>query len=380
MITKEKVDRLITTGLLKIEYTYVRNHQGDVTLLSDGIVDPSKPDSIAYKTFYENFKGDRLNLTCGSIIYSHKYSKLRGRVNFLDKPNYFDLAKTNNEILILPGEIISVPTNERIGLNFDPRKNETANRYLGALILPRLSLADAGLFYVPSYIDPTWDGILQATIYNMADKPIKLSIGEQISVCKFYEMDGQPDAFFLSSFKEKNHHYGINWRSVLDGSIEPVRRGKQTDRHKNIFQRINSKAVKQLLFENFPLIIGGGLLVNLITFYWGVKVAFVDYPKTKETIEVLTLQVNKLPITGTHSLVLQPGKRNFDGNFLVDLDGKKLDGLWFDYNKEDVQLSNLQLIKDPQPDGKLSRYLYTIVLPKPVTKPTILKIKYIICE
>lgn len=190
----------------------------------------------------------------GPLIKSHnRNSVFKFFSRYLAFNNVYDLLKTKNEYLLLPGEIISVNSNEYIELN----KN------IGAYILPRLSLADTGLLYIPSYIDPCWKGILQATLVNLGEKPVTLRIGEKIAICRFYETKGDIENIsqYETRFQSKSHHFGNTWNSIMVEKKIPFPTKKQ---YSSSFSFISfaSKAI-QWTRKN----ISNTLLVSILVFF-----------------------------------------------------------------------------------------------------------------
>jgi len=381
MIVREKIEDLIRRKLIKISYTFYRDEMGQVSILpNEEFVNPDNIESIAYKVFLKNFKGDRLNLSCGSIVYSHNYSTLSGRENFNGKPNFFDLSKTNNEILIQPGETISIPSNERIALNDEIEFSEKENIYIGAIILPRLTLADAGLFYVPSYIDPTWDGVMQATLYNISEDPITIQIGEHLSVCKFYQVDGKPDKFFLDNFKKFNHHYALNWKNIFDGSKEPVLHGKKPSKEKSSFkQRLNKKKVKDFFSKNAMWFIGGSFLIAATSIYQTLKLAFVDFPKTKDQLEIVKTEIVKIPKSKYYEIDIIPDKFYYQESLTFEIKDRRLSTIWTKYNDDEVKLKYFKVSKNIDNDNKYI-LTFTFQVSDTLIEPKKLKIQVLLSE
>ena len=211
MLALDRIEQLMKSREIEISHAYAPDESGNLIYQGDLAVDVENPDAASTRALRDNFFGDRLSLTLGPIAKSHNSEYARTRPLFNDRAGYIDVRANNDELIIEPGEILSVATNERIKLG----------PTIAAYVLPRLRNVDSGLLYAPSYIDPYWDGILQALIVNLTDKRQKLSLGEKIAICRFYEVDGTVPGSVRDAFPRKSHHFGQSWPKVLDEGAEP---------------------------------------------------------------------------------------------------------------------------------------------------------------
>jgi len=215
MISKAEIEDFITAGEIKISYSFApQNGDGFTYLGQEEHVDLSNPQSPATKLFQKNYFNDRLHVTLGPVIMSHHSLYGRKRRQFKDWERCTDIRESDNRILIYPRETISVNTNERI----------TVKGQLGGLVLPRLKLADSGLLYTTSYIDPWWDGILQAVIVNATDSRQELHLGDRIATCFFFLVHGKVPEEIREEFQRTSHHYGQNWQGILERDDKPFPR------------------------------------------------------------------------------------------------------------------------------------------------------------
>lgn len=150
-------------------------------------------------------------------MFSHRRTQPGGRVRFKGRKGTVDLTKSPNKIVVEPGELLTVQTIERVRLG----------RGIAALILPRLTLATAGLHVASSYIDPGWDGVLQLSLVNSSSRPYELCVGEQIAVCRFYRTSSPVSEEHTQLFPQKSHHFGLTWARVLDTDNDPMPLRKQ---------------------------------------------------------------------------------------------------------------------------------------------------------
>lgn len=218
MLSLAEAERRIAMGELTVGYTFLPRADGTVTEAENEVLaDPANPASDATQLFRKNYFGDRLSLTLGPIVMSHNPRSVDGRNPFRGRKGYFDLRETNNEFTLEPYEVLSVSTNERIALGAS----------LGAFTLPRLTHVDSGLLYVPSYIDPYWDGLLQAVIINVTAHRQKLRLAEKIAICRIYCVTGNVDPAVRETFARKSHHFGQTWQRILAEDGEPIPRRKR---------------------------------------------------------------------------------------------------------------------------------------------------------
>jgi deoxycytidine triphosphate deaminase len=209
MLTRDKVEELIRVGEIRIGYSYCLIDGIWKEFETEQFVDPDNPDSPATKTFRQNFFGDRLMLTVGPVVKTHQTRFPRGRAQFKNLRGCFDLRVKS--IVLEPHETISVSTNE----HFIFRGG------IAAFTIPRLRNVDAGILYIPSYIDPHWNGLLQAVIHNLTGRRQELSLCEGVAVCRLYKTDGVVSHADEKRFASKSHHYGKSWPKILREDFDP---------------------------------------------------------------------------------------------------------------------------------------------------------------
>lgn len=214
MLTRDDVLAKVRNGELVIGYAFDCTTVGEcVRLPQEALVTPNLDTALpSDEMFRSNFFGDRLGLSLGPILYSHrKWQPLR-RPAYKKQKRILDLRESSSRFVIEPGELITVQTIERVKLGGS----------LAALIVPRLTMATAGLQVADSYIDPGWDGILQLALTNVSDSPYELVAGERIAICRFYEVSTPLPPGQIERFAHKSHHYGLSWARILDSDDEPM--------------------------------------------------------------------------------------------------------------------------------------------------------------
>ena len=182
------------------------------TPIVSSLVDLDDPDDWAYAKFNRDTFGGRLSLDVGPVVLSHNHRWKRGHRRFKSFAGVFDLRQSEGKYRIDPGE--SVTINAAQSIRFDGE--------IAALVVPRLTHATAGLALTTSYIDPCWDGIPVVHLQNTSPRPYVIEMGEKFAVLFFFDLKGQPQGdLFRREFANKSHHFGLNWRRVLDEDAHP---------------------------------------------------------------------------------------------------------------------------------------------------------------
>jgi deoxycytidine triphosphate deaminase len=265
----------IRSGKIRLTYAFDPD-QFSIIVPKDGVAtgnDP--PETRGDEILRANLFGDRLGLSLGPVVYSHSYAARADRTNFRALEHNFDLRDNANAITILPGESLVISTLERIALDGQ----------LAATVLPRLTLATAGLLLAPSYVDPHWDGILLLHLHNVSSKSYTLRVGERIGICRFHRLEGHV-THTPQDFAAKSHHYGITWEMVLRGEKLPYPFKKTPQPSVSMAQRVRTwwswaNEARQLL--------GGATLLGLCA------LALIQYGRMSYQIEHLDGVVSGVP-------------------------------------------------------------------------------------
>ncbi|HET9282447.1 MAG TPA: hypothetical protein VFR24_10860 [Candidatus Angelobacter sp.] len=305
MFAKKAMMDALSAGDLSISYEYDLLDKPS-RLQTPASVDPLNRDALGTRIFEQQFFGDRLGLTLGPIVVSEKIHHFPGRVLFKGRSGHFDLTQSNNQIEIMPGEALALHSIEFIRMGAK----------IGAYILPRLTLATAGLVVVPTYIDPYWEGILQLYIVNLSTRPYSLNFGERIAICRFYEVQGaeeNPEA--RSQFAQKSHHYGLNWRRILDTDAEVQPRRKHPIPAAVYRERIRIKAMQLLTnWNNFLGLAAGAALIAAIFGY-------AKFDSKADQIDALSTQVQALKSAVDHEASDQQNvNRDFPQSGVFDIE------------------------------------------------------------
>lgn len=212
MLSNQAIEKRLKTGAISLQYYFLPQADGTVGFHKAGVpVDVKQSTNGAWDFFRQQLKTDRLGLTLGPIIKSHTHNLITGRPTFRGRRGYSDLRDTGGKLVIGPRESVSVATNERIALD-----GSTA-----ALILPRITLGDAGLVLNSAYVDPFWDGTLQLVLTNVTPHAQSIALLEPIAQCFFFNVAPAASDAFAPTLPGKSHHFGQNWHKILEEDAEP---------------------------------------------------------------------------------------------------------------------------------------------------------------
>lgn len=291
MLAEERVLSEIESGALRVSY-YFDPTQDPPGSVDEVNADPASPELPATKAFRAAFFGDRLQLTLGPLVLSHDRALAKGRSRYKGRAGVFDLRQSDGKISLRPRESVTVNTIERIRVDGG----------LGALILPRLTLATAGLVVTPSYIDPWWDGILVLHLSNQSGRRVDLRFGEAIAACRFYKVTGQPlPETFKDEFAEKSHHYGLTWKQILSSDRDPFPLRKRPT--PTVFQ-LDTGGVVDTLKRYGVHLAAAGLSLALVAgvIFWAGNIqSKTDRLESVETTQQRTLERLSYLEAATHS-------------------------------------------------------------------------------
>jgi dUTPase len=339
MFGKNAMSDALSAGDISISYEY--DILDTPSRLKDAAtVDPHDPAALGTRIFQRHFFGDRLGLTLGPIVVSDKFNRLPGRVLFKGRPGHFDLSQSDGQIEIMPGESLGVHSIEyvRIGAK------------VAAYILPRLTLATAGLVVMPTYIDPYWEGILQLYITNFSTRPYSLKFGERIAICRFYEVKGADEnPEVKSQFAQKSHHYGLNWRRILDSDADVQPRRKRHVPVAVYRERLRAKAALFLTnWHNFFGLAAGAALITTIFVY-------ANFQSKAGQIDALSTQIQSLKSAVDHETADQKDlDRDFPQSGTLDVE---------------IPSSQQQLIQEITLERRPPAGAQVLILPTPLNTP-----------
>jgi deoxycytidine triphosphate deaminase len=331
MLAKLEVEKLIVAKEITIAYSFLETAEKQFSFVGEELVNPDVRESLATKLFEKNYFCDRLNLTLGPIVRSHNYTKYSGRKIFKTRPGYYDIRDTDG-FFLQPNEVISVATNERIALKGK----------IGATILPRLTTVDAGLVYIPTYIDPYWNGILQGVIVNIGSQPIRLDLCEKIAICRFYRIDGVVDPQTEQQFPAKSHHFGNNWNKIINEEVDPLPRRKEPYKVEKIRGWIrfldNAKSY-------WKKIVGIGLSGSVIC-----GALWICYTKYQD----FSSKLDRIPFSGTVDISIEPGKSLASKEITVARSARDTQGAWVapEGSADDIEQLTARFSPDPQDPAK----------------------------
>lgn len=294
MFVGEALRAKVAKGQITLRYAFSPTSDGIPTRLIDNpSVDVADAANPATKAFEAAFFGDRVGISMGPVVYSHRYPTRSGRQQFKHRAFCFDLRETG-AIDIAPGESLTISSIEQISLD-----GSTA-----ATILPRLSLATAGVVVSATYIDPYWDGILQLHVINQASAPVTIRFGERIAICRFYPVIGGPvPAQQQKDFPRKSHHYGLNWAKILDTDYDPQPLRKTPTHKVSTMDTAKAKlgTITTWLRENFG-VVAGVLIITAVVQWLRIEDRLKQVDETRadlKRIEETTTKTNDAAKTAT---------------------------------------------------------------------------------
>lgn len=282
MLTEDRVADLIARGRIDLSYHW-DPRSGAPALLEQPKVDAGEPGLPSTQVFRDAFFGDRLRLTMGPLVVSHRYARLHGRSNYRGIPSVYDLRETDGRLEIRPGESITINTIENVRLDGS----------VGAITLPRLTHATAGLVLSPSYIDPFWHGVLVLNLVNQNRKSIEIRFGERIAQTFFFELDGPPlPDSFARDFESKSHHYGMSWARIEDGGDPfPLRKGPVPSRRRAQAEQIGRLVFNRLTAAGLGVVVIAGVLIGFGQL--SEKVSRIDDLEQRVTVVERKLAVSR---------------------------------------------------------------------------------------
>lgn len=351
MLSHLEIENRIKLGDIQVRYSFLPNDAGVITFYPDEqnvIID--SPESAATRFFRAKLFSDRLGITLGPIVRVHDSIIYSDRIWYKGKEGYIDIRETNNILYIEPHEAISIASNERIILGSNT----------SVLIIPRIKNADAGILLNVAYIDPFWDGTLQMIITNVTSHRVKLSLLESIGQCVFFNVEGEVEQRFKEAFPAKSHHFGQNWKKIIEEDADPFPRRKEPEP-----ARVLSKSKRFQIWlskhwkENQPIITGLGLIGLVMSFLITqaqLKQRIEDFEKVSSDISYLKKlgtdkipalerslsNINdKLPIVGIQRLIIPAGKQSDRREIVIDRDLSKTSTAWLQLDPpiENVRVS-----------------------------------------
>jgi len=310
--------------------------------------------------FDQNFFLDRLHLTLGPVVMSHERRYSRTRPVFKNFPGCTDIRDSNDRIVIEPRETLSVNTNEHL----------TTKGKCGAIILPRLKTADSGLIYTPSYVDPWWDGILQAVIVNVTDSRQELVLGEKIATCFFFGLGQEIPEDAHEEFKKRSHHFAQSWSEILEHNANPFPRVKlpSEEQHGFIYRKLAE--LKDWTIAHIIAVvamIGLGAILGAVYFIGGLSVR-VEHLEKSETESMNKLK-GGLPRSGILTVNMSDTQNETEQGFDIDWPREKAATVWLsalDQPEEVISLSGR--LESSGSAGKGSRLVIRVSVKKAAKK------------
>jgi len=315
MLSHTKIEQRVRDGEIRIAYSFLPNDKGEVLFVDpDAPVDLDKPDSAATRFFQSRLFSDRLGVTLGPVVRSH--SPLAGlkRPKFRGLPDTTDIRDSAGVLALQPFETVSVASNEHITLG-----GKTA-----AMIIPRITNADAGIILAPTYIDAYWSGTLQMVLTNATQHIQHLRLIEPIAQCFFFALGSAVDPAFKQRFPSKSHHFGQNWHKVLREDGDPFPRRKRLGHTPGPIPRARL-AVIRFWEENRSWVVALGLVGAVVTAavgYGRIAQQISTLAKDGETVAQHTHRLqsleDRIPLSGIQRTAIPTGRVFHSLDFTID--------------------------------------------------------------
>ncbi len=186
--------------------------------------------------------------------------------------------------------------------------------------MPKLACVDAGLIYIPSYIDPEWDGVLQAVIVNATTNSIKIRMNEKVGIVKFHSVDGTLESNYREEFIRKSHHYGQGWKRIIEEDFNPLPTKKDVHLSNHGVFSFARRLTKSLNINATKILSSIGILSILsMVFYVGY------YSRTLSQLSLVPQQIKSLEnkmslIPESESSEIQIGNKAGSGKHTIYLD------------------------------------------------------------
>lgn len=193
----------------------VLNNEGIKKALDEGTLIINKytwkEDTLEKVNFdVKDLKGShKIRLHVGFLLRTLSDKRwVNPKVLYNKRDGIIDLRQVEGrKYLLYPGEAVLLYTNEVITLG---------PGYFG-LLLSRVSLEETGLMASQSYIDPSWEGVLQIVVTNNSETPRLLQEHCEIANLVLFKMEQDADG----AAQKKNDHYGVTWEKIRDNPDFP---------------------------------------------------------------------------------------------------------------------------------------------------------------
>jgi deoxycytidine triphosphate deaminase len=212
LLSDDQIREAVTKGAVCISYAFLPDADGVFRQRRATLSAASDPDA---REFFEScLTRSRIALTLGPLIKPLSRShRIPHGERFGGRHDIVDLRQCPRGYTLLPGQSAVVFANEHVKLG---------SEYV-ALILGRVSSYSSGLITTASYVDSTWDGLVELHLMNTSKRPVRLHLGTEIGrLFLFQSLEGSLDG---ASVSRQGLHYGFTWARILAGELDPFLQG-----------------------------------------------------------------------------------------------------------------------------------------------------------
>ncbi len=208
MLTDNQIRQAVLDRDVSVGYSFVPDAKGSWTRRTP--VADAANDTDGQALFNDLWVKSRVALTTGPLLKPLDYSlRVAAHQRFEGHDGVVDLRRSRGGYRLRPGQSALVLTNEQIDLS----------HRVGALVLGRVSSYSDGLVVNPSYLDPTWSGLLKLHVQNTTARSVEIRLGMEIGrMFLFDTADSTPDPLAVA---HQGLHYGYSWKRIFDDGIDP---------------------------------------------------------------------------------------------------------------------------------------------------------------
>lgn len=293
MLSKEKILDLVSRNEIKITYTFLPSEE------AEGYVHVQPKSTASNDEQVDNYLKEmiirnRITLSLGPLIKIRNFGKVKKNQRYKSHKEIVDLRECPDGFELKPGQCVHVYTNERIKFS----------QNVAGLILSRVGNYALGVTAVASYVDSTWDGILQLVVTNKSNKTAILNLGQRIA--SLFVFDSECEDSSSSFLAEGSPHYGYNWQEIFSSSRNPF--GESANIDDGILGLIQANTKKIISFVGIGMLVF--FLFECVKFYNALSEVNKIQKKQVEIEKRVSVIENDRIIYGTTAVSIDANKKS----------------------------------------------------------------------
>lgn len=256
-----------------------------------------REDPEAQRFFQRNLTRSRLALTLGPLVKPLlRLGHVPKAQRYADHSQVVDLRRSGRGWVLPPGQSAIVFTNEYVRLSHD----------LVGIILGRVSSYHTGLVTATSFVDSTWDGLIELHLINTARRSVRLHIGMEIG--RLFILEAEGGSRNGSSVSRQGLHFGYTWPRILADEIDPFPRGS-TPKARSIVARLDSANDFLRRYAGYGLASLAVLATTAgVPLYGQIQEAVSAAAQARENDVQISALLARAPVTGTERVTVEPGE------------------------------------------------------------------------